>query len=200
MHEPPTSKQKAFLARLKYAGPSPKTKEQASEIIDGILASGHGSKKRSALRKTGQVGGDNAAWLRERRAEIREDVRENIADSRPTKREIAEFGENGVYRLAGWIIRIGRYCDASKHLDGLLVPFKDGKVDYSLLPPYDTCRESTCECEVDAVEAGQVPRGTRIAEKAGGKIQHGSKRSGVRSVVWLMIVVALIWLLWQFRH
>jgi hypothetical protein len=196
MHEPPTAKQLAFLARLKYGGPPPKTKAEASVCIDELLEQKKlkrmSPEQREAyeLQRQKQGAREQKTWLRERRAEIREQIREDLEwqrDSDPRR------------RLAGWILRIGPDCPDARHLDGLLVTTQDGKNDPSLLPPYDSCRDATCTCEIEAVAVADVPKGTRVAERAPEPARKGGTRRKrgrrVRWVLMLAVIALLIYLI-----
>lgn len=188
MPEEPTDKQLAFLRRLKYEGPPPKTKREASVLIDASKAkqakakeSGKAfngltpSQAKKALEK------EHRAWLKERRKEIREQVRDDLADQREFERDMRKHG--GLDRrdeCAGWLLRIGEDCTESQHLDGLLVTAEAAKADPDLLPPYETCREETCGCEIEPVSVRDVPKGTRIAERepeAGSTPSHRPSKS-----------------------
>jgi hypothetical protein len=184
MSEEPTDKQLAFLKRLKYAGPSPKTKQEASVLIDASKAK-QTKAKEAGKEFTGLTSSqaekalekDRRAWRKDRRKELREQMRDDLADQRELERDLKQYG--GVDRgdrLAGWILRIGEACVEAKNLNGLLVTVEDAKADPDLLPPYDECREETCECEIDPVLVRDVPRGTRVAERApdSGKSVAGS--------------------------
>lgn len=174
MSDEPTDKQLAFLKRLKYAGPSPKTKQEASVLIDASKA------KQTKARETGKeftgltpsqaekaLEKNRRAWRKDRRKELSDQIRDDLADQRELERDLKEYGGVGREdRLAGWILRIGESCVETKHLNGLLVTVEDAKADPDLLPPYDTCRQETCECEIDPVDVRDVPKGTRLAERA----------------------------------
>ena len=182
MSDAPSAKQLAFLKRLKYDGPSPKTKQDASAMIDQLLAAKADKRQaeklstpakqdaflqRQSKQQSRQRDKDHKAWLRERRQEIRQQTREDMRDQRRLERDLSKHGgmDRG-HALAGWILRIGAHCEDAKHLNGLLVRAEDALADPGLLPPYDSCRKETCECEIDPVNAADVPRGTRIAERA----------------------------------
>jgi hypothetical protein len=170
-----TDRQLSYLDRLKYEGPAPTTKREASLLIDAIktktAAAKESQKPFTGLTpqqvKQTQVKA-HREWLKERRKEVREQIREDLADQREFERDLRQSG--GMDRgdaLAGWLLRIGSHCMESRHLDGLLVTTEDAKNDPGMLPPYDTCREETCECEIEPVCAREVPKGTRIAERGG---------------------------------
>lgn len=208
MAEPPTDKQIAFLKRLKYQGSPPRTKQEASTLIDASLAvrakatetgKGFAGLTQSQADKALERG--HREWLKERHKEIREQVKDDLADQREFERDLRKYGGmDPKHALAGWILRIGEHCAEAKHLDGLLVTVEDAKADPDLLPPYDTCREETCECEIEPVDVRDVPRGTRIAERvpdasqpAANRSHKPSKKSGCVTVV-LMIAAGIVFL------
>jgi len=138
-------------------------------------------------------------WLKERRKEIREQVKEDLAVQRELERDLRKYGGiDHEHEFAGWILRIGERCVESKHLTGLLVTAEDAKADLGLLPPYDTCREETCECDIDPVDVGDVPKGTRIAERVleqeSGPVRVRKKRSksGCMTVLFLILIVIVV--------
>jgi Flp pilus assembly protein TadB len=171
-HEP-TDKQLAFLKRLKYAGLPPKTKREASVLINASKAkqakakeAGKEFKGLTTSQAEKALAREHRAWLKERRKEIREQMKDDLACQREFERDMRKCG--GIERkdeFVGWLLRIGEHCTESRHLDGLLVTAEDAKADPGLLPPYDTCREETCECEIDPVNVRDVAKGTRIVER-----------------------------------
>ena len=70
---------------------------------------------------------------------------------------------------------------------------EDAKQHPERLPPYDGCREDTCQCEYELVLADEVPRGTRVAELVGGQSRQPrqQQKSGCVGVM-LAVVVAII--------
>jgi len=218
MYGEPTEKQLAYLRRLKYEGPPPATKREASLFIDAIKT-GQAKAKESGKTFKGLTPSQaerlreksNRTWLKERRKEVREQVRDDLSGQRELERDLRRYG--GVDRgdsFAGWLLRIGPQCVDSKHLNGLLVTVDDAKADPGLLPPYDTCREGTCECDIEPVSGREVPKGTRIAERAddsagapsGKRVGTGPgmpRKSGCMSVVVaLAVVIAALYVI--FAH
>lgn len=109
---------------------------------------------------------DQREWLKETKAYRRETIQEALREQRQFESEMRRSG--GIARAdeaAGFIIRIGPNCHHIRHLDGLLVLVDDAKRDPDLLPPYEECCCDTCECDFDFVTKGEVPRGTRIAQR-----------------------------------
>jgi hypothetical protein len=143
-----------------------------------------------------------ANWRRSRRADIREQIRDDIRENRQFVNESKRGGgDTRPIQLAGWILRIGKQCKDSRHLDGLLVQVGDATDDPDLLPPYDTCREESCECEVEPVDCSDVPKVTRIAERVGGgksktssrKKSKPKKKSKRGCLIFVLIVLAVIY-------
>lgn len=99
-------------------------------------------------------------WIKESRQANRADVREHWQDEKAIRKKFRE------QHTVGYLLRIGPNCTAASHLNGLLVLIEDAAKCIELLPPFDECREDTCECEYDPVSAHEVPRKTRIAEFA----------------------------------
>jgi hypothetical protein len=147
MHEPPTEKQLTLLARLKYCGPLPETAYEASTRINELKEQKKLEKMSPVERKAYQnekkkrEAQEQRAWLRERRADIREQIREDLRDDRENEREMAKLGNcDPRCRLAGWLLRIGPDCTDVRHLNGLLVTVEDART---------------------AISARDVPKGTR---------------------------------------
>jgi len=173
MLDEPTDKQLAFLKRLKYAGPAPRTKREASVLIDASKAKQAKAKEAgkefmglTASQAEKALQKDHRDWLKQLRSEICEQMKDDLSCQRELERDLRKYG--GLDRedeFAGWLLRIGEHCTETRHLNGLLVTTEDAKADPGLLPPYDTCREETCECEIDPVNVRDVPKGTRVAER-----------------------------------
>jgi hypothetical protein len=202
MHEPPTAKQLALLARLKYSGSPPETEFEASKCIKELKEQKKLQKMSPAERKAyqnekqKQAAQEQREWLRDRRTEIREQVREDLRDDRQNERELEKLGDRDPrWRLAGWLLRIGADCTEVRHLDGLLVTVADARADPGLMPPYDSCREETCVCEIEAVSARDVPKGTRIAERVGSPASVGEARAKRGSKLGWLLLLAIVALL-----
>ncbi len=180
----------AFLERLKHPGPMPKTKAEASTLIDHILVVHKDKKERKKNPRAGsqhekewQRQHDRAqkAWIRECRQDVRAQIREDQQGQRQLQRDLRRCGSlNREDLFAGWLVHIGPHCDA-KELDGLLITVEDGEQDLDFFPPYDGCKYETCECEVEPVTVGEVPKGTRIAERVAAELNTKPQDSSVKT-------------------
>ena len=201
MFGPPTDKQLAYLRDLKYEGPVPSTKREASLLIDAITTATAKAKESgktfggltpSQVQKLRDK--SSRAWLKERRKEVREQSRLDLSDHRELERDLrSSGGVDRKDRFAGWLLKIGGRCEESKHLQGLLVTAEDAKADLGLLPPYDTCQEVICECDIEPVAVGEVPKGTTVAER---DVPEGAeppaapqKKAGCSTVILAVVVV-----------
>ena len=97
-------------------------------------------------------------WLKEQRADIKSEVKDDWKDEKSFRREFQDVG------TVGYLINVGDDCKHVSHLNGLLVLIEDAYDYTGFLPPYDGCHHDTCECEYDAVSPSDVNKSTRIAE------------------------------------
>ncbi|QDU33054.1 hypothetical protein KS4_10950 [Poriferisphaera corsica] len=200
----PTDKQLAYLKRLKYQGPNPKSKGEASALIEDSKTKMAKAKEagrefkgltvKQAERVINKVHRD---WLKERRKEIREQIKDDLGVQRDFEKDMRKCGGlDHKDEFAGWILIIGSECNHSKHLNRLLVAVNDAKTDLGLLPPYDTCLEETCECEIEPVTVRDVPKGTFIAERDLENQNHHEdkkkKKSSTGCLTFLMLVLVMI--------
>ena len=161
--------------------------------ICGKLYTEVGFKKQEAL----DAQRDEREWLKESRRDVREQVKEDWRDEQQYRREFHETDN------VGYLLRIGPHCDAA-HLNGLLVMIEDAKADPGLLPPYDECREATCECEFELVSTEEVPKGTMVARRAVNSTAEATQKdrrkqehqSGCLSLGLLGLAIGIAWVLW----
>ncbi len=170
------SRQKQFLKQLGHTADDQLTKEQASKLIDQLLATEKASGKtfpalivRSPLdlAQSVQPRAQRARqdhphvwqvlhrresraliqkdWFKEMCSSVKEEVREEWKDEKDIRKQ---YGDT---HFVGYLLQIGPKCTDSKHLNGLLVYVEDAFDAPELLPPYETCRFDSCECEYRAV-------------------------------------------------
>jgi hypothetical protein len=195
MSDKATTRQKQFLRQLGHTSLDNLTKERASSLIEELLQAEKASgktfpcpyckkpfgprpvrtKKCPACQKNiihlsgkfyteDQVNELNQKdWLADSRRDARESIKDDWKDERAFRKE---FGEP---HFVGYIIQIGPECKESLHINGLLVTIEDANKSPEMLPPYDSCRHESCECQYDLVSQSEVPKGTRIAELSGSK-------------------------------
>ncbi len=184
------SRQKQFLKQLGHTADDQLTKEQASKLIDQLLATEKASgktfpcpyckkpfgprPKRSAtcpackgkiIHMSGKFYTEEKAGaliqkdlFKEMCSSVKEEVREEWKDEKDIRKQ---YGDT---HFVGYLLQIGPKCTDSKHLNGLLVYVEDAFDAPELLPPYETCRFDSCECEYRAVSSSEVPKGTQVAE------------------------------------
>lgn len=190
MADAATSRQKQFLRALGCKDVAKLSKQDASQLIDKLLADEKASGKTfpcpyckarfgprpkrtkkcpSCGRNIVQLCGKfyteeqaDARYQTEWLKECRQDNKSNVADDwREEKKFRREFGEPVT---VGYFVTAGPACPHTKKVEGLLVLIEDAYDTPDLLPPYDECRHDSCECEYTIVLANEVPRGTRVAE------------------------------------
>lgn len=187
---PATKRQKEFLRRLGYKDVATVSKVQASQLIDQLLAEEQASGKsfpcpyckkkfgprpkrrtkcsscgNTIIHLSGKFYTERQAdelvqsdWLKEARRDRVSEVKE---DWREEKRARKEFGEP---MTVGYMVKAGPACPHAKPFEGLLVLLEDAYDTPDLLPPYNECHHDTCKCDFDPIMAGEVPKGTRVAE------------------------------------
>lgn len=187
---PPTQRQKQFLRALGHKEFDKLTKESASTLIDRLLDEERASGKTfpcpyckqkfgprpKRTKKCPNCGNtivhlsgrfytadkleemNQKEWFKDSRADNKTNVREDWKDERQFRKE---FGE--AYTV-GYLIKVGSACSSTADLNGTLVLIEDAHNAIELLPPYESCRHDTCECEYEPVSAHEVPKGTRVAE------------------------------------
>jgi hypothetical protein len=192
-----TPRQMQFLRQLGYKDSAKLTKQQASQLIERMLAEEKASGKtfpcpyckakfgprpkrekkcpscgNTIVQLSGkfytQAEADSKYqkdWLKESRQYAKSQVREEWKEERKFRKE---FGEP---LIVGYSITAGPQCPHTKRLEGLLVLIEDAYDSTDLLPPFDSCKHDTCECEFIAVMHGEVKKGTRIAEFSDPSVQ-----------------------------
>ena len=120
MTDEPTDAQIRFLAGLKYSGEVPRTKAEASFLIDGRKAGQDSVKlERELLRSRQKV---RREWFKRERDYCRMEVRQ---------------ARDSAGAIAGFRIRIGKRCDTAKAYHGAFVPTQVALKHPELLPPYE---------------------------------------------------------------
>ena len=198
MSNPATTKQKDFLRQLGHKDVSSLTVGEASQLIDKLLTDEKASGKtfpcpyckarfsprpkhqkkcpscgQTIIHKAGRFltqqkfdEQQQKEWLKETRRDVRESVRDDWREEKKIRRE---FGEA---HYAGFVVKAGPNCPHAKHLENLLVLIEDANDTPELLPPYDECREESCECEYEPVTPAEVKKlKLRIAEWGDSKAQ-----------------------------
>ena len=190
MPDPATQRQKQFLRQLGYKDAAKVTKQQASQLIDKLLAEEKASGKtfpcpyckakfgprpkrekkcpscgKTIIHLSGtfltQSEADNK-YQKSWQKETRQDVRRDVSEEwREERKYRKEFGEP---MIVGYSITAGPNCPHVKHLQGLLILIEDAYDNPDLLPPFDECKHDLCECEYTIVMADEVKKGTRIAQ------------------------------------
>ena len=185
-----TSRQKQFLRVLGHKGPVTLSKQQASDLIEKLLAAEKASGKqfpcpyckakfaprpsrrekkcpacgRTMVHLCGKLYTSQQADSLYQKDWFKEQQADNKYNAQTDWKEERSFRRQfGDPISPGYIIRVGPACEHARHLDGLLVLHEDANDKPDMLPPDEGCRHDTCECRYD-IAPSTVPRGTRIAE------------------------------------
>jgi hypothetical protein len=179
-----------FLRQLGHKGGDKLTKQQASQLIDKLLAEEKASGKtfpcpyckakfgprpkrekkcpscgNTIIHLSGKFYTQSEAdskYQKDWLKESRQDVKEEVREEWKEERQFRkEFGEP---MIVGYSINAGPSCPHAKHLEGLLVLIEDAYDNPDLLPPFDECKHDTCECEYTTVMADEVNKGMQVAE------------------------------------
>lgn len=217
-----TSRQKQFLGALGQKDVDNLTKEQASLLIDRLLAAekqsgktfpcpycrksfGPRPKRTKKCPHCGQtiyhicgrfLTASKVSTLNQKEwfKEERDNVKANIRDDWKDEQEFRrEFKEK---HTVGYLVKIGPDCVHASHIQSLLVLLEDAKTNPDMLPPYDGCCHDTCECEYKPVTADRVPKRTRVAEIVKSTSKPHRKTGCLGLVLFVLIFVATCTLLW----
>lgn len=185
-----TSRQMQFLRQLGYKDGQKLTKQQASQLIDKLLAEEKASGKtfpcpyckakfgprpkrekkcpscgNAIIHLSGKFYTQEQAdtkYQKDWLKDSRQDAKREVSDEWKEERKYRkEFGEP---LIVGYSITAGPNCPHANHLQGLLVLVEDAYDNPDLLPPFEECRHDHCECEFTTVMADEVKKGTRVAE------------------------------------
>jgi hypothetical protein len=115
-------------------------------------------------------------WMMKCRNGILHSMLADMGQAMDAERSMVDAGvtDDVEGRLVGWLIRPGEDCQHVQHLDGLLLPLHYAIGNSDFLPPYDSCREDTCGCELEPVTGGEVGPWMYVVKlhvKDGGEIE-----------------------------
>lgn len=190
MPDSATSRQMQFLRQLGYMDGQKLTKQQASQLIDKLLAEEKASGKtfpcpyckakfgprpkrekkcpscgKTIIHLSGKFYTQEQAdskFQKDWLKESRQGTKREVSDDWKEERKYRkEFGEP---LIVGYSITAGPECPHAKRLEGLIVLIEDAYDNPDLLPPFEECKHDLCECEFSAVMHGEVKKGTRVAE------------------------------------
>ncbi len=192
-----TSHQMQFLRQLGHKDGQKLTKQQASQLIDKLLAEETAAGKtfpcpyckakfgprprrekkcpscgNTIIHLSGKyytkAQADNK-YQKDWLKESRQCTKQEVGDDWKEERKYRkEFGEP---LIVGYSITAGPNCPHAKQLEGLLVLIEDAYDNLDLLPPFEECKHDLCECEFTAVMHGEVKKGTRVAEFNDSRLQ-----------------------------
>lgn len=197
MPAPATSRQKQFLRQLGHKDVSKLTKQQASKLIDKLLAKEKASGKtfpcpyckkrfgprpkrtkncpacgKKIIHLSGRFFTEQQADERYQKDWLKESLQEARQQVRDDWKEEKSFRREFKEPLfVGYKVKAGPACPHTKKLEGVLVLIEDAYDMPDMLPPYEECKHDSCECEFEAVMANEVKRGTRVAEFEDPKVQ-----------------------------
>jgi hypothetical protein len=190
MPDPATTRQKQFLRQLGYKDAAKVTKQQASQLIDKLLAEEKASGKTfpcpyckakfgprpkrekkcpSCGNRIIQLSGKfytlsqaDTLFQADWLKEARQFTKQEVSDDWKEERKYRkEFGEP---LIVGYSVTAGPSCPHVKHLEKLLILIEDAYDAPDMLPPFDECKHDTCECQFISVMADEAKKGTRVAE------------------------------------
>jgi len=197
MPDPATSRQKQFLRQLGYKDAAKVTKQQASQLIDKLLADEKASGKtfpcpyckakfgprpkrerkcpscgKTIIHLSGKFYTQEQAdtlYQTDWMKETRQDVKTEVKEEWKEERQFRkEFDEP---MIVGYTIKAGANCPHAKHLDGLFVLIEDAFDNPDLLPPFENCKHDTCECDYTPARHGEVKGRTKVAQFSDPNIQ-----------------------------
>jgi hypothetical protein len=128
--------------------------------------------------------------------ERRISMRKAMAQSKKRKAHMAKLRKKYEAELIGeyGITQAQLEAIRTEGGDGLIVLLEDAKAHPEMLPPYDECNHSSCECDYELVTRDEVPRGGRVAELAGDQTTGGRGREKAGCAGLLLFGVAF-WVL-----
>lgn len=181
MIEEPTDAQIRFLASLKYSGESPRTKAEASFLIDGRKAGRDSAKLEKELLRLRQKA--QRDWFKREQDYRRMEIRQ---------------ARDSAGAIAGFRIRVGKRCDSAKHYHGAFVPTRVALKHPEVLPPYKgICQHWACECEIEEVlESDRLSLDTPMIVKPGRITTVGKARRKRRPLLTLLVLAGLIYLIY----
>ncbi|MEX2172318.1 MAG: hypothetical protein WD851_23560 [Pirellulales bacterium] len=192
MSDTATSRQKQYLRQLGCKDVAKLSKQQASQLIDQLIAQEKASGKtfscpycksqfgpRPKRTKTCPSCGQTIVHLsgkfytqhqvdnlnqKEWLAESLANTKSEVKDDWKEERKYRkEFGEA---LILGYQITAGDSCPHTKPLENGLVLIEDAFDNPELLPPFDECRHDSCECDFSSVMGDEAPRRLRIIESS----------------------------------
>jgi hypothetical protein len=182
MIDEPSDAQMRFLASLKYDGELPRTKTEASFLIDGRKAGKDSAKLEKELERLRQK--TQREWFKRERDYCRMEVRQ------------ARDSEG---MIAGFRIRVGRRCDAAKQYHGAFVPIQVAMKHPQVLPPYERiCQHWACECEIEEVlESDRLATDTPMVIKPGRITTVRKWRRNRHPFLTLLVLAVLAYCVYQ---
>lgn len=190
MANPATTRQTQFLRQLGHKDVASLSKQQASQLIDKLLAEEKASGKtfrcpyckaqfgprprrkveckscgNTIVHLSGKFYTEEQADKLYQKDWLKDTRKDRSADVKDDWREERQYRkEFGETETVGYMVQAGPNCPHAKSMEGLLVLIEDANDTPDFLPPYDECRHDSCECEYTSVSASEVRRGARIAE------------------------------------
>jgi len=176
MSDEPTEKQLAFLKRLKYEGPAPLTKKEASWLIDARKSGRKGSALAADVTKARQQG--TKKWL---------------ADQRRYKRNEISQARDSYGAIAGFRLCDSIQCPIMSDCAGAFVPIQVATKHPDALPPGKQCTAEICDCSCDfevVMEDDVLSRKAKMVVKPG-RITTVGKRQKPRRLSRLLIAIII---------
>ncbi|MGD8454015.1 MAG: hypothetical protein PVJ57_19545 [Phycisphaerae bacterium] len=178
MTDGPSDAQLRFLDKLGYSGEAPRTKGEASFLIDGRKAGRDSAKlEKELIRQRQKV---QREWFKREREYCRAEIRQ------------ARDSEGAI---AGFRIRIGKRCDSAKQYHGAFVPTQVALRYPELLPPYEgVCQYWACECEIEELlESDRLAADTPMVIRPGRITTVGKGHRKHRSLLGLLVLAAMVY-------